>query len=147
MAACVRGEIPPDFCGYNSKYSVRAAASLCDQSGEHMGSDVAALFDYCAHSLRYIPHPPDQQVIQDAQRTIEAGGGDCVSLSVLLATLLAARGYRPHFVAQWTSDTEQYSHVYCELGELALDPVASNYPMGWRQPLPDGAFETPFSIF
>jgi hypothetical protein len=147
MARAVRGEIAPDFSGWQDSFNQRAASRLCaGYLGGDLNREIAALFDFCAHSLTYVPHPMNCQIVQDCRRTIEIGSGDCVSLSVCLATLLACRGRKSIFVAQFV-DGEEASHVYVECSGLALDPVASDQPMGWRQPLEDGGFELPYEIF
>lgn len=143
MAQAVRGEIPPDYSGLNDPYIINFAQKL---------GSVRAMFDYAAHRVAYIHHPPHAQVVQDARRTIEIGSGDCVSKSVLLASLLASQGYQPYFIAQYPSDNTGFSHVYVAMideqgQELRLDPVASDKPMGWSQSLPMGGFELEWHIF
>jgi hypothetical protein len=150
MRDAVLGRIPPDYSGYKDGFNCRAAHSICQSSGCSSLGQIAALFDFVTHQIKYEPHPIDQQTLQDARRTIEIGTGDCVSKSVLLATLLACLGYRPFFIAQWT-DGESASHVYVGLRlngeELRLDPVADDKPMGWSQPSLDGGFEVAWEIF
>lgn len=151
MRDAVLGRIGPDYSGYQDSFVCRAAYNICGKSpGLSTRSQIAALFDYVARQIKYEPHPINQQTLQDARRTIEIGSGDCVSKSVLLATLLACFGHRPYFIAQWL-DGEEASHVYVGLrladGELRLDPVASDKPMGWSQELLDGGFEIAWEIF
>lgn len=143
MASCVKGEIAPDFCGYECLKVNRLADQL---------STIEACFDYVAKQIKYEAHPIDQQIVQDACRTVQFKTGDCVSKSVLLATLLGALGYHCKFIAQYWDDSQMYSHVYVlvtdEYGqEIRLDPVADREPMGYSQPLPDGGFETSYEIF
>jgi transglutaminase superfamily protein len=160
MAALVRGESPlgvsfgelPDISGYQDERIVNFAERLVDSCLVDSHCEVEKLFDFVAHKITYLAHPIDKQVAQDAWRTIQFQTGDCVSKSVLLATLLASLGYRPFFIAQYMSDETGYSHVYCAVidgsgNELRLDPVASDKPMGWSQPVSDGGFETSFPIF
>jgi len=152
MAQCVRGEIAPDFCGYEKPEIVRFASRLIEQA-KNSQQEIEALFNYAARQITYEAHPVDQQIIQDACRTIQHKTGDCVSKSVLLATLLSAMDYDVRFVAQYFNDAQMYSHVYVEafdkqLGNwIGLDPVASDKPIGWTQTLPDGGWETPWDIF
>ena len=152
MAECVRGEIPPDYSGYLDPAIKSFADQLTKQARGNDRGEMEGLFDFVAHRIVYIEHPPNEQVCQDALRTIQIGSGDCVSKSVLLATLLLARNIPARFVAQYTGDSDQYSHVYVEgqtrAGEwLALDPVASDKPVGWTQPLPADGFETTWNVF
>jgi transglutaminase-like putative cysteine protease len=152
MRDAVLGRIPPDYSGLNDPFNIRAAQSICAvATGTNERAQIAALFNWVIQNITYLEHPFNQQVVQDAKRTMQIGSGDCVSLSVLLATLLACCGLPSRFVAQWV-DGEEASHVYLEVflanGELlALDAVAKDQPMGWRQSTLDGGFETPWEVF
>lgn len=152
MRDAVLGQIPPDHSGYMDEFNRRAAENICaGVSGQSDRAQIAALFDYVTHTIKYVPHPLNQQRVQDCRRTLELVSGDCVSKSVCLATLLACLGYESRFVVQCL-DGDSYSHVYieCQLENgawLALDCVAEDKPIGWRQPLPDGGFETTWRIF
>lgn len=152
MRAAVLGQIPPDYSGYLDEWNIRAAEKICaNVPDQNPRAQIAALFNYVAHTIKYLPHPIGQQRVQDCRRTLELGSGDCVSKSVCLATLLACLGHTSRFVAQ-CPDGDSYSHVYveCQLADgifLALDPVAEDKPIGWSQPLPDGGFETTCEIF
>ncbi len=147
MAQCVRGEIPPDFSGADDPWVKETARQVAFGSSD----SIQAIFDYVTNWIEYTPHPIDKQIVQDCQRTIEIGSGDCVSLSVCAATLLASLGYQVRFVAQYPSEDTGYSHVYCEAFDngrwIAVDCVAKGKPLDWSQPLPDSGFETSFPIF
>jgi transglutaminase-like putative cysteine protease len=151
MRDAVLGRIPPDYSGINDPFNIRAARSICASAPNDERAQIAALFNWVIANITYTPHPWNQQIVQDARRTLELREGDCVSLSILLATLLACCGLPSRFIAQWV-DGESASHVYVEVfllnGELlALDAVASDKPMGWRQQTLDGGFECPWEIF
>jgi Transglutaminase-like superfamily len=152
MRDAVLGRIGPDYSGFNDPFNIRAARSICaGASGQDETAQIVALFNWVIQNITYEPHPINQQTLQDARRTLELKRGDCVSLSVLLATLLACQGIPSRFIAQWV-DGESASHVYVEAfmprGELlALDAVAKDQPIGWRQQLLDGGFELPWEIF
>lgn len=146
MAACVRGEIGPDYAGFESPAIKQLAATI---EGEFFGlSFPESVFSYTQSRIRYEEHPLDTQIVQDALATIREGKADCVSMSVLIATLLASRDFPVWFVLQDTGS--EYTHVYCEAlinGKLtALDAVSKD-PMGWRQTLPETGFETTWPIF
>src|SRR5215470_1738618 len=115
MAQCVRGEIGPDYSGYQDMAIQQIASHLTSRASGSQRAEIDALYDFGAHRISYIEHPPNEQVCQDALRTIQIGSGDCVSKSVLLATLLLARGIPARFVAQYTGDSDMYSHVYARL--------------------------------
>lgn len=153
MGAAVRGEIPPDYSGYQDESNRQAAEQIISGvKGQRARGEIGALFDYVCHTVVYRDHPWNQQRVQDCARTLELGSGDCVSKSVCLATLLFALGYDARFVAQCPDD-QGYTHVYVEAFDddaqqwIALDCVAEDKPMGWSQPLPDGGFETTWLIF
>src|SRR5262245_7139502 len=151
MKAAVLGQIPPDYSGYLDEWNRRAAEKICANApGQIPHAQIAALFKYVTHAIKYVPHPPNEQHVQDCRRTLEIGSGDCVSKSVCLATLLACLGHVSRFVAQCL-DGDSYSHVYIECqikgSWLALDPVAEDKPMGWFQSVPDGGHETTWPIF
>lgn len=151
MAECVRGECPPDFSGCHDEWIRQKAENIVrNVKGQDADGEIKALFDFVKDKITYRKHPINQQRLQDCRRTLEFRSGDCVSKSVCLATLLAALGYEPRFVAQ-CPDGDEYTHVYVEVltnsGWFPLDPVAEQHPMGWTQPLAEGGHETVQSIF
>jgi len=147
MSQCVRGEVPPDFSGYDDPWVRQCAEQITFGSS----NDLQSVFGFVTEWIEYVPHPINAQVVQDCRRTIEIGSGDCVSMSVCVATLLASLGYQVRFVAQFPNDETQYSHVYTECFDrgrwIAIDSVAKDRPLGWSQNLPDGGFETTWEIF
>lgn len=151
MAACVRGEVGPDHAGYQSE-PIRRQAEALVYGASGATEEITALLAYVRDSIAYRQHPWNQQRVQDAARTIQFRSGDCVSKSVLLATLLASLGHLPRFVAQSTGDCE-YSHVYVEawnqdaLAFVALDACNPTARPGWSQHLPPAGFETTWAIF
>lgn len=151
MAACVRGEVPPDHAGYQLE-SLRHHAEALVFGAQGATEEIEALLAYVRDSIAYRQHPLNQQRVQDAPRTIQFRSGDCVSKSVLLATLLASLGHAPRFVAQSTGGCE-YTHVYVEaynedlLQWVALDPCNPSARPGWSQQLPPAGFETTWAIF
>lgn len=154
MAQASRGECPPDYSGYQDPFNQQAARDIIQSYRSEGVNAFPALFYFCRDRITYLDHPFNTQQVQDARRTIERRTGDCVSKSVCLATLLATQGILPRFVAQ-CPDGEEFTHVYVEAwdGEwIGLDPVASGGgrplgEVGWRQPLPDGGFESTQEIF
>lgn len=146
MTACVKGEIGPDHNGFQSEAVNRIAKEI---ETIFFGQSFAqAVFSYAQFCLQYDEHPFDVQICQDAVTTYVTGKGDCVSMSVFIATLLASRGIPVCFVFQDVTGSE-YTHVYCEAlinrQLVALDAV-SKEPMGWRQPLLPSGFETTWLI-
>lgn len=154
MARAVRGEIPPDYSGFRDPFNQQAVNKII---GVRLGgSIISPLFNFIRDEIAYALHPWDMQVVQDCRRTLELRSGDCVSKSVCLATLLAARGIKSRFVAQ-CPDGEGFNHVYVEFQTfngawVALDPTADGRDfrpfgdVGWFQRLPDGGCETTYNI-
>ena len=146
MSACVRGEVGPDFAGWQNPQIQSFKNSLI--ASNPFQDPAFTIFDFVQSEIKYVPHPPDQQVIQDALVTIREKSGDCVSKSVLLATLLRANQTPVWFVAQCLNGLD-YSHVYCEAlinGKVyALDAI-TNEPAGWSQPCGQTGFETTWLI-
>lgn len=147
MAACVRGEIAPDHAGFdNSKVCQKLQDILLT---DWSNSPEMAVFNFCQDQIVFVLHPSEMQIVQDALVTIEQGSGDCVSKSVLLATLLTAACVPVWFVSQ-NVDGHEFSHVYCEAvidGQVMALDASANYPAGWRQPLQPTGFETTWLIF
>lgn len=147
MAACVRGEIAPDYAGFDNPKVCQKLQEI--QLADWANSPEMAIFNYCQNQIDFVLHPPEMQIVQDALVTIEKGSGDCVSKSVLLATLLAAACVPVWFVTQ-NVDGQEFSHVYCEAvvdGKLMALDSSANHPAGWRQLLQPAGFETTWLIF
>jgi hypothetical protein len=152
MKDAVLGLIGPDYSGFQDPFNIEAARQIVTSaSSQDDRATIAALFNWVIANITYEPHPINQQTLQDARRTLELKRGDCVSLSVLLATLLASLFYEPRFVAQWV-DGQSASHWPSSSNVstytwLALDAVAKDQPIGWRQQTLDGGFEVAWEIF
>lgn len=155
MASAVRGEIEPDYSGYQDEFNYRAANQIISGSGAKTQEGlIAALFRFVRDRIVYVDHPMNMQVVQDAKRTLQLGIGDCVSKSVLLSTLLVTQGIESRFVAQHPSHESGFSHVYVELNdEQALDSICDGkearpfFEVGDRNKLPDEGFELSWSVF
>lgn len=143
MAAAVRGEIAPDYAGYLDERIRWAALSICCHvPGHHYRDEIAALLAYCRDSIHYRLDPVETERIQAPLQTLELRSGDCDDKCILLASLLAALGHVPRFVAQHNG--QEFDHVYCETlinGHwIALDPTADGRGgltlagVGWRNP-------------
>lgn len=143
MAAAVRGEIGPDYAGYLDERIRRAALSICSGiPGHHHHAELGALLAYCRDQIAYRLDPVETERLQDPLTTLELRSGDCDDKCTLLATLLAAIGHHPRFVAQFNGS--EFDHVYCETllnGQwLALDPTADGQQglqlagVNWRNP-------------
>jgi len=144
MASAVRGELPPDYCGFRSESIRQSALSMCvGLQGHDSVGEIMALFFFVRDRIRYRYDPIDTERVQDAATTLALQSGDCDDKCVLLASLLASLGHWPQFVAQ-SQDGREFDHVYVEAwcnGEwLALDPTADGWhgmhlaQIDWRNP-------------
>lgn len=143
MAAAVRGEISPDYCGYRAEGIRHAALSILRGIPGHRHLDeLTALLSFVRDRVTYRLDPVDTERVQDACVTLQLQSGDCDDKTVLLATLLASIGHLPRFVAQHNG--QEFNHVYCEAllnGQwMALDPTADGQGgmalagVNWRNP-------------
>ena len=108
---------------------------------KHALGEIAALFEYVQHGIRYVRDPVGVEQVDTARQTLLHGQGDCDDKSVVLAALLHAIGRRTRFVAMGFRP-RSLSHVVVDvlLGEhwhrdpvLMLDATEER-PMGWRPP-------------
>lgn len=154
MAQAVRGELPPDYSGFQDEFIRQTAINVCvSVQGHDSVGEIMALFFYTRDQVAYRRDPVDTERVQDARRTIELRSGDCDDKCVLLASLLASMGYLPRFVVQ-TQDGNNFDHVYIEVENegrwIALDPTADGSKgialatLNWRNP---AASEWIYKIF
>jgi Transglutaminase-like superfamily len=146
MAAAVRGEIEPDYSGFQDEAIRSCAISIIAATKGHDAiGEIHALFYFVRDRIKYVRDPIDLERVQDAARTLQLKTGDCDDKCVLLASLLASIGYLPRFTVQ-SQDGHDFDHVYVEVfddqaGEwIPLDPTADclagtpcGFP-GWRHP-------------
>jgi transglutaminase-like putative cysteine protease len=122
---------------YKKAPEIRRLAGLLTQNlpGKDFRAEVAALFDYVQHDIRYLLDIADVETLQTPLVTLENGSGDCDDKSTLLAALLESIGHKTRFLAaSYGGDVE---HVFVEtmIGSswVALD-ATEPHPMGWRTP-------------
>ena len=143
MAQAVRGEVAPDFNGWQSEPIRVWAVETVAGTGSGFDSETGALFEFVRDTIRYRRDPVGTERVQDARQTLQLASGDCDDKVVLLATGVAALGWTPRFVVQRQRGAE-FDHVYLEAfddkrGEwVAFDPTGDGqdgrplaYP-GWR---------------
>ena len=101
--------------------------------------EIGAIFDFVRQHVRYGLDTNGLEVIQDAERTLTLGYGDCDDLVIATATLLELAGHPCFLVAMAFEDCENFQHVCLwvsgagELEVIALDPSEAR-PMGWFPP-------------
>lgn len=88
--------------------------------------------------LYYIHDPVDVELLEDPYKLLELGGGDCDSVSLLLASLALAAGMRADFVTiKADPGSDEWSHVYTRIhlpdGTIVpCDCTMKKKPSGWE---------------
>ncbi len=98
-------------------------------------AELTALQHFVRDKIRYVRDPRDAEMVQDAQRTLIIGSGDCDDKSVLLASLLLSIGFPSiRFVALGFKGG-MYSHVLPEvkLGTrwIPAETIVPGKEVGW----------------
>lgn len=98
--------------------------------------EIKALFAFVRDKITYRRDTLTAEYVQDTQRTLEAGVGDCDCKVVALCSLLMALGHKTKFIVIG-NQPDDYSHVYCavltkEYGWLPLDPTNERADIGWE---------------
>lgn len=98
-------------------------------------SRAAALLDWTARDLAYVPDVRNTETLQTPGATLLMGGGDCDDLAPLLAAMLRSIGHRVRLCASGLSGL---SHVFPEVHLLgrwwAADPTLRVPQLGKRVP-------------
>ncbi len=100
--------------------------------------EINAIHEYVKNNLRYVQDPVDVEWVQDAERSLLLGAGDCDDGTDLFATLVAAMGYVPVYaLAGYDPDpNSQYDHVWVSVrtnDNKWTDADFSEYkPLGWH---------------
>lgn len=100
--------------------------------------EVLALHAFVRDNIRYIKHPVGVQIVQEPEKTLQYGQGNCVDKAVLLSALLESTGHPTRFVALEIRGTKPgFSHVIVEtkVGRQWM-PLESIIPVqaGWYPP-------------
>ena len=98
-----------------------------------------ACYDYCTTQIRYVFDPNGVELLESPWKIVEAGGADCDSIVILLASLLESVGLACEFVTikADTNRPNEFSHVYLECkipkqGWVALDATMPENGFGWK---------------
>lgn len=62
-------------------------------------AQIRSIQQWVQNHIRYVQDPPDVELVQTPQKTIEYAAGDCDDQSVLTAALLTATGHPSRFLA------------------------------------------------
>ena len=94
------------------------------------------LQQWVQQNIRYIQDPPDVELVQTPQYTVQQQAGDCDDQATLLASLLMATGHPAQFVAVGLSGSP-LSHVMVQtqIGRdwLGVETILPK-PLGWMPP-------------
>jgi transglutaminase-like putative cysteine protease len=97
---------------------------------------IRAIQQWVQSHIRYVRDPPDQELVQTPQKTVEYAAGDCDDQSVLTAALLTAIGHPMRFVAFGFKGGE-LSHVVSQtlIGPqwVTVETIEPR-PLGWEPP-------------
>lgn len=97
---------------------------------------VRRLQGFVQDSIRYIADPPDVELIQTPQYTLQQQAGDCDDQATLLASLLMAIGHPAQFVAVGMQG-QPLSHVLVQtlIGQkwVSAETIIKK-PLGWNPP-------------
>lgn len=80
--------------------------------GEGFVGQVRAIQCWTQSNIRYIQDPPDVELVQTPQKTLQWSAGDCDDQSVLVAALLTSIGHPCQFMAMGFSGGP-LAHVLC----------------------------------
>lgn len=97
---------------------------------------VQAIQRWVQDNIRYVADPPDVELVQTPQKTLEYGAGDCDDQSVLTASLLHSVGHPVRFIAVGLKGGP-LSHVLVQtqIGEkwAGVETILKK-PLGWMPP-------------
>jgi len=117
-------------------FAVRNAALTrtrgCNQ--KDYSCEARMLYRFVRDSIRYVQDVNEIETVQEPQKTLEFGAGDCDDKATLLAALLESIGHPTRFVAIGF-EPGIFSHVYVEsrIGDswVAME-TTEPVEMGWE---------------
>ena len=106
------------------------------------GGEIRALYEFVRDRIRYSWDTAGLETLQWPAITLKRGQGDCDDKSILLASLLAAKGHPTRFIAVGLDPSRPtYVHVYVETvmgrrmdGQRRWVPLETTEPVdiGWK---------------
>ncbi len=106
--------------------------------------ELERIWEFAVLNVRYVYDPDEIDFFATAKETLEAGGGDCDDLTILIAALGKAIGFKSAARVVATNDApDEWVHVYPLLGLESKDDPAWWVPMdttvsgakpGWQYP-------------
>lgn len=119
----------------NNQHIREFALPLAVAAGD-FPSQARALQEWVKSNISYIRDPPDVELVQTPQYTLQHRAGDCDDQAVLLASMLMATGHPARFVAVGFRN-QPLSHVMVQtkIGSqwLGAETIIDR-PFGWMPP-------------
>jgi len=104
-------------------------------------------YEFCRDKIQYVYDPVNVEYVEHPRKLLEAGGGDCDSVCVLLASMLEGIGLPCRYITIKAdpSKPNEFSHVYLQVGlprkgggvrdwkgmDVTMEP---RVPFGWEPP-------------
>jgi transglutaminase-like putative cysteine protease len=118
------------------KQQVRETALAILRGVKSWGQEAATIQAWVQSNIEYRRDPPDVELVQTPQVTLQLRAGDCDDQSVLTAALLQATGHPTQFIAVGL-DGQPLSHVLTQtlIGTkwVGVETI-QNRPLGWMPP-------------
>jgi transglutaminase-like putative cysteine protease len=104
-------------------------------------AQIRAIQQWVQNNIRYVQDPPDMELVQTPQKTIEYAAGDCDDQSVLTAALLTATGHPSRFLAvgfgggplAHVVTQTKITNTGTDADWVAVETIQSR-PLGWLPP-------------
>lgn len=99
---------------------------------------VTALYTWVKKKIIFVHDPIDIERVEDPRVLLREGGGDCDSVSTLLASLLMASGFKADFVTvKAEPSSDEWTHVYVQTTlpdgtVIPLDCTMKTKNAGWE---------------
>lgn len=84
------------------------------------------VFNAAINAASYERDPEGKQLIRTPDRTIKEGVANCVDYTVLISSILLAKGM-PHYIRVSKYRNGAYSHVYVKVNNTTIDPVSGTF--------------------
>lgn len=106
--------------------------------------EIITVWNFVVLNVRYVLDPDGYDLFSTTRYTLEAGGGDCDDMVIVLASLLRALGFRDVRARVVSTNSRAWEHVYAMVGLpksnsvrgrgqlLALDPTVKGATPGWE---------------
>jgi hypothetical protein len=122
-------------------FRITALELVANERPKNRIDELAALFEYVQHGVRYVRDPVGVEHVGTARQVLLSGQGDCDDKAVLLCALVQQIGFRTRLTAMGFA-RDQLSHVVVDVllgdhwpqGPVLMLDATEERPMGWRPP-------------